>query len=62
MFEKNPKDWRIGQTMFNFLEWLHVEKKIPENQCVRMADPFHISDEKMMKYYAEYTGGKGGFK
>lgn len=51
---KKPKNWRIGQTIFNFLEWLRVNKKIDSNQSSRMADPFHISDEIFNKYYDEF--------
>jgi len=40
-----PKNWREGQFIFNFLEWLAVAKNYPVNQSSRMADPFHISDE-----------------
>ena len=51
---KKPKNWRNGQFVFNFLEWLGCEKDVPLNQSVRMADPFHLSDEDWDKYYKEY--------
>lgn len=46
---------RIGQKIFNFLEWLHLEKGIGTNQCGRIADPFYISDDKMMEYWMEFN-------
>lgn len=51
---KKPKGWRKGQTIFNFLEWLRVEKGIPGNQTFRMADPFYISDENWDKWHKEF--------
>lgn len=45
-----PKDWRIGQTIFNFLEFL-TANGYGNGQCQRMADPFHIPDEELEKYY-----------
>lgn len=54
MLQSKPKTLRTGQTIFNFLEWLHLEKNIPLNQSSRMADPFHISDEEIHNYYREY--------
>lgn len=54
MLKKKPKDWRMGQTIFNFLEWLSVKKGVPKNQVGRMCDPFHISDEQMAAYYDEF--------
>lgn len=50
-----PEGWRIGQTLFNFLEWLRQEKNYQGGENTgRMADPFYISDEDMLKYYKEY--------
>lgn len=46
---------RIGQQIFNFLEWLHTEKGIGTNQCCRIADPFFIEDKKLMNYWLEYN-------
>jgi hypothetical protein len=54
---KMPKGWRMGQTIFNFLEWLKREKKYANgftDTGSRMADPFHISDEKFEELYAEF--------
>lgn len=63
-----PRGWRKGQTIFNFLEWLHTEKKIEtemvsssritagpfEYSLTRMADPFHISDAQLDSYWDEF--------
>lgn len=46
---------RIGQKIVNFLTWLNTEKGIGTNQCGRIADPFYISDDKMMEYWKEYN-------
>jgi hypothetical protein len=51
---KIPTNWRKGQTIFNFLEWLATEKEVPTNQSSRMADVFHLSDEVLEKYIKEY--------
>lgn len=45
---------RKGQKMFNFLEWLHIEKGISTNQSYRTADVFHLSDKEWDNYIAEY--------
>jgi len=52
---KPPTSWRKGQTIFNFLEWLRIEKGFNGNQSVRMADPFHLSDKEFDKYIKEYN-------
>lgn len=46
---------RIGQQIFNFLEWLYLYKDISTNQCGRIADTFHISDKELVKYWKEYN-------
>jgi len=51
---KKPRGWRNGQTIFNFLEWLAVNKGLDGNQNSRMADPFFISDEKWDTYMEEF--------
>lgn len=51
---KVPKDWRKGQTLFNFLEWLNVKKEISPNQSYCLADTFHLSDEELEEYIKEY--------
>lgn len=43
-----PEDWRKGQTLFNFLEWL-AKKGYDTEQSVRMADLFYIEDKKLEK-------------
>ena len=48
-----PEGWRIGQTLFNFLEWVRL-KEGHNGAGGRMADPFYISDEDIVKYYQEY--------
>lgn len=49
-----PNDWRVGQLLFNFMEWLAVEKKLDTNQSNRMADTFHLSDTDFADYYQEF--------
>lgn len=51
---KIPCHWRIGQTIFNFLQWLVIEKDISANQSYRMGDPFYLSDKDFKKYYKEF--------
>lgn len=52
--DTDSNDWRIGQTMFNFLEWLRTNKNFDTSQSVRMADPFYIEDKELTKLYKEY--------
>lgn len=52
-------DWRRGQFLFNFLEWLHTAKGYDTNQGSRMADPFHIPDatyEKLLEEFRKING------
>lgn len=51
-----PKGWRMGQSIFNFLEWLKRERGYMGEFLHegRMADPFHISDDDFQKLYAEF--------
>lgn len=55
---KIPKDWRIGQTIFNFLAWLNREEEhqIKDLFCLsdRMYDPFHFSDTEFKTKYKEF--------
>ena len=51
---QTPKNWRKGQSIFNFLEWLKIIKKYPSNQSDRLADPFHIPDTEMNTLYTEF--------
>ena len=57
---KRPKDWRKGQTCFNFLEWLYGTGKTSNNQSMRMADPFYVSDEDWDNWWEEYQEKIGG--
>lgn len=53
-----PKGWRKGQTIFNFLEWLHKEKGYENDTQIqgleRMADPFYIEDTEIDRLYDEF--------
>lgn len=52
---KTPQNWRKGQTLFNFLEWLRTDHDYaphPDNNVC--ADPFHIDDALLDKLYEEY--------
>ena len=51
---KTPKNWRRGQTIFNFLEWVATQG-YPTEQSSRMADIFHIQDETLDKLEKEYN-------
>ena len=53
---QNPKRWRSGQTIFNFLEWLKEKKGVQGNQNQRLADTFHIPDDEMEAYIKEWEG------
>ncbi len=46
-------NWRTGQTLFNFFEWLR-EKGYPTGQSNRMADTFHIPDDEFEKRWEEF--------
>jgi len=52
---EKPRGWRKGQTIFNFLEWLAMVKKVPYNQNRRMADPFFLEDKEYDEYYKEFV-------
>ena len=52
---KTPENWRKGQTVFNFLEWLAANKGYPYNQSMRMVDPFHIPDKEWDKLVEEFN-------
>lgn len=49
-----PEDLRLGQNLFNLLEWLHKEKGFTNDQSHRMADPFYFTDDDFDKYAQEY--------
>lgn len=48
-----PSDWRYGQTIFNFLEFIRLEKGMGEGAEGRMADPFHLQDDEFIEYWNE---------
>ena len=56
-----PTDWRKGQTLFNFLEWLRTVKKMPRNQNERMADPFFLEDEELDELFREFLEFRKAF-
>lgn len=49
-----PKDWRNGQAMFNFLAWLFMTGRTPNDQSHRMGDPFNLSDDQWNIYWQEF--------
>ena len=55
MFEIRPKGWRKGQTLFNFLEWLHQNKGLPLSPFNRMADTFNIPNDDLEKLFRDFT-------
>jgi hypothetical protein len=40
-------DWRFGQLMINFFNWVALEKK---------CDPFFHEEDRMLRYLKEYAG------
>lgn len=51
---KIPKDFRLGQIVFNFLEWLNKQHEIDTDGESRMADPFYLSDDRMIELWHQY--------
>lgn len=53
---KPTEDWRDGQTIFNFLEWIREQYPLVSDtkQSNRMADPFNISDANLRHLYKEF--------
>ena len=49
---KIPKEWRQGQFIYNFLEWLTIKKGYQSDG--RQADAFHIQDEDFDKLVEEF--------
>ncbi len=43
--KKNVPDWRFGQLISNFIQWLCYYKKI---------DPFFPEEDRMLKLFEEY--------
>ena len=60
MFNKKPKYWRIGQTIFNFLWFLQKRGHTTEWSSEigqlhgRIADPLYIIDKKLKKFYKSF--------
>lgn len=51
---KQVNGLRLGQQMFDFLEWLHMEKGYSRGESWRCADIFYIPDEELQKLLEEY--------
>lgn len=50
---QTPSGLRKGQTLFNFLEWLRIEKDLyPHGE--RLSDTFFIEDDELDEYYVEF--------
>lgn len=47
-----PPDWRKGQTVFNFLEWLRTDKGYKADG--RQADGFHIQNKEYEALFKEF--------
>ena len=44
--------WRQGQTIANFLAWLHYEKDYSPSK--KQADPYQISNNQLTELYDEF--------
>lgn len=49
-----PKGIRLGQILFDFLEWLNTQHGIDTDGESRMADPFYLSDDRMIELWHQY--------
>lgn len=50
-----PKHLRIGQTIFNFLEWIKRSRGFHAGEMgERCADPFNIPDEELIELYKQW--------
>ena len=49
-----PDNQRIGQAIFNFLEWLKKQGYKTGEMGERCADPYHIEDEKLIQLYHDW--------
>jgi len=49
-----PKDMRLGQVLFNFLSYLRQFENIAQEEDSKMADPFYISDDRMIELWHRY--------
>lgn len=52
---KIPKDLRLGQVIFDFLAWLRIYEDVAQDEDSRMADPFYLSDERIIDLWHKYT-------
>lgn len=50
LLTETPANWREGQTLFNFLEFL-ADQGFVTGEALRMADPFHIPDATLRRMY-----------
>ena len=49
------KGWRVGQTIFNFLEWCNKKGYLLINQMgERCGDPFYVEDCLLNEYWDEF--------
>ena len=51
---ETPPNWRKGQTVFNFLEWLLANGHAPANQNQRLADTFYLQDDEFDKLWKKF--------
>lgn len=49
-----PKHLRLGQVLFNFLSWMRTYENIAQSEDARMADPFYLSDDRMVELWHKY--------
>lgn len=49
-----PKELRLGQVLFNFLSWMRTYENIAQDENARMADPFYLSDDRMIELWHKY--------
>lgn len=54
MYIKTPPGWRLGQTLFNFLEWLAKNGGHIGQAGERCADPFNTSDTELMAKFEQF--------
>lgn len=64
-FDVLPTDWRKGQTVFSFLQWMRDKGHGDSSEGRRMADPFHVPDTDLDRLYEEFleyieAGGRHG--
>ena len=49
-----PKDFRLGQTLFEFLSWMRTYEDIAQEEDSRMADPYYLTDDRMIELWHKY--------